>query len=284
MTSIYAALQEGIKRLTPYHQEARLEAELLLSHVIKHNRSYLYAHSDAELNNEHLSSYLDLLEQRISGTPIAYLTQKRDFWNLSLKVTRDTLIPRHETELLIELILELIPNIPNTQVLDLGTGSGAIALAIAKERPLWQVDACDISLSALEIAKVNATMNHITNVEFYHSDWFKMLPVKQYDVIVANPPYIAENDPHLSQGDVRFEPIQALVSGQEGLADLQYIINKSFTYLKPKGLLLLEHGYDQKLKVLSIIKQLGYINSKCWKDLQGNDRVSGGYRPELMSN
>lgn len=279
MINIRVALEKATQMLKNSQTEARLEAEILLCYFLNKNRSYLYAYSDALLSNQQLEDYFQLVEQRVQGIPIAYIIQSREFWSLTLKVTPDTLIPRHETERLVELALELVPNGPNVSVLDLGTGSGAIALAIAKERPLWHIDACDDSQHALNVAKENAHNNGISNIHFYHSNWFNNLPVKQYHLIVSNPPYINEHDPHLAQGDVQFEPRNALISGDGGLADLRHIIQQGYSYLSPNGLLLLEHGYDQKFQVSAILNEFGYQEIKCWKDILGHDRVSGGRHP-----
>ncbi|WP_298622827.1 peptide chain release factor N(5)-glutamine methyltransferase [uncultured Legionella sp.] len=279
MIDIRTAIERAMQQLGTQHEESRLDAELLLIHVINKNRAYLYAHPEVLLSQEQLEAYQQLVAKRAAGTPIAYLTGFRDFWSLNLKVNEHTLIPRHETELLVELILDLVPDLSNTVILDMGTGSGAIALAIAQERPHWKITACDFSQEALKIAEENAERHKITNISFYHSDWFEHLPPQKYHAIVSNPPYIAEQDPHLNQGDIRFEPLSALASGQEGLADLQYIIQHSFEYLLPDGLLLLEHGYDQKSQLRAILDKSGYKNVRCWQDIQGQDRVSGGKRP-----
>lgn len=280
MISIASALKEALLQLQASHVDAFIDSEVLLSVVINKNRAYLYSHPEQRLTHKQYQNYIHLVQERAKGMPIAYLTQSREFWSLTLKVTPDTLIPRHETERIVELALELIPNHAKTTVLDLGTGSGAIALALAKERPTWQIDACDKSKKALLIAQENAQNNHINNVQFYHSDWFNQLPQKRYHAILSNPPYIAKTDPHLSQGDVQFEPTTALVSEKNGLADIQHIIQNSYDYLLPHGLLLLEHGYDQKKQVSTILNQLGYENIKCWQDLMGHDRVSGGSLPD----
>lgn len=255
-----------------------LEAEILLCHVLHKNRAYLFAHPEELMSQEQFAQFQNLLAQRAQGIPIAYLTGEREFWSLNLKVNRHTLIPRHETELLVELALEKIPNNPDTWVLELGTGSGAIALAMAKERPNWNIVACDISEEALVVAKENAERHHLQNISFYHSDWFSNLPQRQYHAIVSNPPYIAEDDPHLQEGDLRFEPRNALASSQEGLADLQLIIKQGYDYLLAEGLLLLEHGYNQSSDIKAILKRLGYTNVQSWKDIQGHSRVSGGWR------
>ncbi|KTC84300.1 peptide chain release factor N(5)-glutamine methyltransferase [Legionella cincinnatiensis] len=268
MISIHTVLKQNPER----------EAEILLGHVLNKTRAYLFAHPEVLLTPQQLATFEHLMAQRAQGMPIAYLTGQREFWSLNLKVNEHTLIPRHETELLVALALEFIPNLPDTYILELGTGSGAIALALAKERPNWQIVACDISQEALKVAKENAQNHKIKNINFFQSDWFNGIPQYQYHAIVANPPYIAEDDLHVQQGDLRFEPRNALVSSQEGLADLQCIIEHGYEYLLPQGMLLLEHGFDQKFKVQAILNKLGYRNIKCWQDIQGHDRVSGGWR------
>lgn len=259
-------------------QNPEREAEILLGHVLNKNRAYLFAHPDELLTTKQLELFQNLMAQRAQGMPIAYLTGQREFWSLNLKVNKHTLIPRHETELLVELTLQFVPNKPDTYILELGTGSGAIALALAKERPNCQIIACDINLETLQVAKENARNHKIKNINFYQSNWFSNIPKHQYHAIVTNPPYIDENDPHLQQGDLRFEPRNALVSSQDGLADLQCIIEQGYDHLLPQGMLLLEHGFDQKFKVQAILNKLRYRNIRCWQDIQGHDRVSGGLR------
>ncbi|MFI4962807.1 MAG: peptide chain release factor N(5)-glutamine methyltransferase, partial [Legionellales bacterium] len=237
-------------------------------------------HPEVLLSQTQLEHYQAFITQRAEGIPLAYLTGTREFWSLSLEVNPHTLIPRHETELLVELALELIPNKPHMQVLDLGTGSGAIALALAKERPHWHIDACDYSADALIMAQINAKNNNLRNLSFYQSDWFNQLKPKGYHALISNPPYLAADDPHLKQGDLPFEPLSALVSGQDGLADLQYLIEEATNWLVPEGLLLLEHGFKQKAHLQAILKRSGYKNIQCWQDLQGHDRVSGGWRSD----
>lgn len=277
MINIGLALKEAVLALGN-HPDALTEAEILLGFVLQKNRAYLMAHPENELLSKQIESFQYLIAKRIQGLPIAYLIGYRDFWTLRLKVNPYTLIPRPETETLVELALQLLPKDRQAQqVLDLGTGSGAIALALAKERPDWEISACDLSSEALMIAEENAKINNIDNVCFYLSNWFDALPQKQYHAILANPPYIASSDPHLIQGDLRFEPLNALVSSQEGLADLQYIITLSTTKLFSGGLLLLEHGYDQKIPIQAIMNELGYKKIQTWQDLQGHDRVTGGW-------
>ncbi|WP_133126958.1 peptide chain release factor N(5)-glutamine methyltransferase [Legionella nagasakiensis] len=277
MINIQTALQHAINCLSKDNPSARLEAEILLSHTLTKPRTFIYAYPEVLLSASQWQTYQQLISQRKMGTPVAYLTGIREFWSLPIQVNKDTLIPRPETELLVELTLTLLANKTQALILDLGTGSGAIALALASERPNWQIIAADISSSAIHIAHTNASMFDLTNIRFFCSDWFATIPPYLFDAIVSNPPYIAEQDPHLTQGDVRFEPHQALVSGIKGLDALNHLIQKSISHLQPNGLLLLEHGYDQKLEVTTKLTQLGYDKVQCWQDMQGNDRVSGGW-------
>lgn len=277
MIEIRAALSEAISELQTFCDSARLDAEILLAHSLKKSRAYLYAYPETILSQKEWQTFHDLVCQRAKGLPIAYLTGTREFWSLPLKVSGDTLIPRPETELLVELSLKLLADKPQAKLLDLGTGSGAIALACASERPDWQISACDCNAGALEIAKENAASLGLGNINFFLSDWFEKIPENQkFDAIISNPPYIAANDPHLSLGDLRFEPSLALISGEDGLTAIQHIIQHSLARLKPDGLLLLEHGFDQKSVIRSMLNEYGYCQVQCWQDWQENDRVSGG--------
>ncbi|MDP1602338.1 MAG: peptide chain release factor N(5)-glutamine methyltransferase [Legionella sp.] len=279
MIELKKALNLAISQLEPSSSTARTDAEVILAHVLEKSRTYLYSHPEVLLNESQLHLFDKLVAQRVDGTPIAYIIGTREFWSLPLKVNEDTLIPRPETELLVELTLQLMSAERNAQVLDLGTGSGAIALALAKERPDWQLYACDYSEGALQMARENAKNLTITNINFFKSNWFSDVnPSQKFHAIVSNPPYIAANDPHLAKGDLRFEPSGALVSGTDGLSALALIIEQSIARLAPEGLLLLEHGFDQKLSVTSMLKDYGYEKVQCWQDLNGNNRVSGGYR------
>jgi release factor glutamine methyltransferase len=277
--SIKNGLLQAIACLKAQSSSARLDAEILLSHVLFKTRTYLYTYPDANLTQAQWQTYQRLICQRSQGVPIAYLTGMREFWSLPLKICEDTLIPRPETELLVELTLTLLADKPQAQILDLGTGCGAIALAVASEHPDWQITACDFSQAALQTAEENAARLGLTNVHFCHSNWFEKIAAQQYfDAIVANPPYIAVNDPHLSEGDLRFEPHLALVSGEDGLTAIKHIIKHSITRLEPGGLLLLEHGFNQRSAVMSMLNEHGYMQTQCWQDWQGSDRVSGGRR------
>lgn len=267
-------LKQAIHQLEQQSDSPTIDAEILLAHVLGKSRSYLYAYPELLLSEKQFADYQQIIQQRVVGLPVAYLTGTREFWSIPLKVTADTLIPRPETEKLVEIALELLKDKPRAQILDLGTGSGAIALALAKEKPQWDISAADKSLAALKIAEENALLSGLKHVKFFYSDWFTKLPEKQYDAIISNPPYIAENDPHLLQGDLRFEPRAALISGKDGLRDLRYLIQTSRDFFLPGGLLLLEHGYDQKSALESILYDAGYKNIQCWQDWQGNDRVT----------
>jgi len=280
MTDIKKALSNAITRLKPSSDTAQTDAEILLAHTLNKSRSFLYSHPETTLNPTEYTSFEASVEQRVKGQPIAYLIGYREFWSLKLHITKDTLIPRPETELLVTLALDLLKNEKSINILDLGTGSGAIALSIAKERPNWQVYAADVSQSALDVAKHNLSTLALSNVQLCQSDWFSSLPRQQFHAIVSNPPYIANHDPHLIQGDLRFEPSLALVSGKEGLDAIHHLIKTSYNQLLPGGLLLLEHGFEQKNAIKTLLSEYGYKQLQCWQDMQGHDRVSGGWRLE----
>lgn len=257
--------------------DARIEVHLLLQHALSVSRAWLIAHAEDLTTQEQKQSFEMLLQRRLSGEPIAHILGAREFFGLTLKVTSDTLIPRPDTETLVEAALKNIPqNAQPMNILDLGTGTGAIALAIAKHRPRAHVTAVDFSENALSIAKENAQHLAIKNVSFLHSDWFSALKHQSYDVIVSNPPYIAENDPHLSLGDVRFEPKSALTSGADGLDDIRTIIATSRLYLNLSGWLMIEHGYNQADDVASLFKTAGFSQVGHVLDLAGVRRVSLG--------
>jgi len=276
MTNIKSALDKATQLLAAVSPSARLDAELLLIKILNVSRTFFYAHPEYTLTPTQQEQYQHLLTQRVAGTPIAYLTGTREFWSLPVHVSKDTLIPRPETELLVELTLSLHNDTSSATVLDLGTGSGAISLALASERPNWSLLACDKSEAAVNAARDNATQLGINNLNVLCSNWFDSIPIQQFDVIVSNPPYIAEQDPHLNQGDVRFEPRDALVSGHDGLDALHYLIQHSQEWLIPGGLLLLEHGFEQGSAVTAALKLCGYQDVQCWKDWQGHDRVCSG--------
>lgn len=253
----------------------RLDAELLLSHCLQKPRSYLYAWPEREVDASAGAGFQTLLAARHSGQPIAYLTGEREFWSLPLRVSKHTLIPRPETETLIEWALKL--TLPAAaQVADWGTGSGAIALALASERPGWQLLATDVSRAALRVAQDNVDHLALANVQCVYSDWEAGLQGRKFDLLVSNPPYVVQTDPHLDQGDLRFEPRSALASGADGLDALRRIIRVAPDYLERGGWLLLEHGYDQGAAVLELLQAAGFSATECRRDLAGVERISGG--------
>lgn len=275
--TVAQAIGTAANQLHPHVDAARLEAELLLSHLLGKSRSWLITWSDTRLDDQQLQHFSDLVNKRIQGVPIAQLTGEREFWSLPLRVTADTLIPRPETELLVETCLDLYPAENSITVADLGTGSGAIALAIATERPAWCILATDKSHQALDVAIHNAETLQIDNIQLLQGDWFDALPANiRVEVLLSNPPYIPMNDPHLQQGDLRFEPRTALASGDDGLDAIRLIISKASDYLEPGGYLLLEHGYNQGSAVRRLMHQsaLGEINTLT--DLAGHERVTIG--------
>ena len=255
---------------------ARIEVQCLLQAVLHVTRAYLLAHPERNLSEFELDHYNGLMQRRLAGEPIAYILGEREFYGLNFKVTPATLIPRSDTELLVELALQRIPKQKPCKVLDMGTGSGAIALAIAHACPHADVVASDASVAALAVAMENAQALGLSNVNFVHSDWFTAIGEQQFALIVSNPPYIETDDPHLKQHDVRYEPVTALVSGAEGLDDIRKITRQSAAHLAPGGWLLLEHGYDQSSRVRQLLEAAKFdsVFSAC--DLAGIERASGG--------
>lgn len=252
----------------------RLEKEILLANTLNVSRTYLHTWPEKTVDESQQEIFLKVMSRREQGEPIAYITGHREFWSLDLVVTPDVLIPRHETELLVELILQSSRNSTNKIIADLGTGSGAIALAIAHEKPNWTIHATDASPAALAVAKQNAKRLNIKNIIFHQGSWCNALPNIKFDAIVSNPPYIAENDEHVNQGDLRFEPYSALVSAEDGLSDISQIILQSSHYLKPGGQLLLEHGYQQAKNVAGIFEKARYTSTEVHLDLAGLERVT----------
>ncbi|VAX10911.1 Peptide chain release factor N(5)-glutamine methyltransferase [hydrothermal vent metagenome] len=259
----------------------KLDAELLLASVLDKDRTWLRTWPDKTISPAHWQAFEIYVQRRKAGEPVAYLLGQRDFWSLSLRVTPDTLIPRPETELLVELALAKIPENAPWRILDLGTGSGAIALAIARERPGCELIASDQSLSALQIARQNAQHNALNNIHFLAANWLTAFsPDFHADMILSNPPYIVDDDPHLSAGDVQFEPISALAAGPEGLDDLQHILIHAKIHLKPGGWLLMEHGYHQQTAMAELLKHHHYQSILCHKDYAGQPRVSLAQRAD----
>jgi len=257
----------------------------LLGHALQQDHAWLIAHeSDALEANIH-AVFEASVKRRVEGEPIAYILGHREFYGLDLKVTPATLIPRPDTEVLVEAALAKIPLEQSTRILDLGTGTGAIALAIARNRPHAILTAVDASAEALAVAHENALLLHISNVRFVLSNWFEALNEEdgsgKYDIIVSNPPYIATGDVHLEQGDLRFEPSTALASGSDGLDDIRRIIKASPAYLQPDGWLMLEHGYDQSTNVSKLLKIFNFNKIDTAKDLANIDRVTFGKNQAL---
>lgn len=275
--------QAALARLLLEAGEAKLEAQLLMQHVLSVNRAWLITHeSDALQTNNH-ADFEALLNRRLQGEPIAHILGYREFYGLNLKVTPDTLIPRPDTESLVDAALAKIAPHQAAHILDLGTGTGAIALAFASNRPQTQVTAVDASQAALNVAIENAKNLNITNVRFVLSDWFTALTNQKFDVIVSNPPYIEQDDAHLNLGDLRFEPISALASGQDGLDDIRKIIDDCLIHLKPQGWLMMEHGYNQAGKVADLMSQAGLVDMETIKDFGGNHRVTIGRNPLIVN-
>ena len=276
MPTIKTLLARAASSLTSYSDSPSLDAEVLLGFVLYKPRTYLRAWCDTTLTDQQISAFEALLEQRLQGIPIAYLTGTREFWSRDFTVTPDVLIPRPDTELLIELSLELIPKNHALNLIDLGTGSGIIAVTLAAERPNAHITAVDASKAALAVARHNARQHQLTNIEFYQSDWFTNIPKSLFDLVVSNPPYIDSDDEHLQQGDVRFEPKTALIAEDQGLSDIQIIADKARGYLKPAGHLLIEHGYNQAPQVQAIFNALAYDKVQSYLDLSGQPRVTYG--------
>ena len=255
------------------------DAERLLAHALDRPRGWLYAHADDAAGVAEAARFEALLERRGRGEPVAYLCGRRGFWTLDLMVTPDTLIPRPETERLVELALERLPHSGRVRIADLGTGSGAIALALAGERPDALVAATDASAAALAVAGANARAAGLGNVCFHAGDWFGALPGQRFDLVASNPPYVADGDPHLLEGDLRFEPPAALSSGRDGLDAIRRIVADAPAHLSPGGWLLLEHGWTQGAAVRALLLAAGFVEVDTHRDLEERDRVTLGRMP-----
>ncbi|WEF31854.1 peptide chain release factor N(5)-glutamine methyltransferase [Pseudoduganella chitinolytica] len=250
-----------------------VDHRILVCHALGLSRTGLITHSERVLSGDEAARLSALLQRRLDGEPIAYIVGKREFYGLDFEVSPAVLIPRPETELLVELALERLP--PQGRVLDMGTGSGAIAVALAHTRPDAVVTALDVSPAALAVAQRNAAANDVT-VQFLHSDWFSAVDAATFDLIVSNPPYIASGDRHLAEGDLRFEPAGALTDHADGLSALRRIVDGAPARLAPGGWLLMEHGYDQSAAVQALLAAQGYTHVQSWHDLAGIARVTGG--------
>lgn len=279
VASLRELLADAARRLAEISETPRLDAELLLAAALDRPRSYLHAWSERTPEPEPAARFAVWLERRLSGEPVAYLLGRREFWSLDLEVTPDTLIPRPETELLVELALGQLSTDRAVTVADLGTGSGAIALALAVERPLARIVATDQSAAALTVARRNAQRLKICNVEFREGDWCAPLGDERFDLIAANPPYVAATDPRWRVGELRFEPPAALVAGDDGLDALRTIITQAPDRLKPGGWLLLEHGYDQGEAVPALLRERGFSAVSDHRDAAGIHRTSVGHWP-----
>ena len=254
----------------------RLEARMLMEHVLKKDRVWLIAHDDENMLHDHAASFDLLVEKRLAGLPMAYLLGEREFLGRMFDVSPSVLIPRPETELLVETGLSCLQDRKAASVLDLGTGSGIIAISIAAARTLWQVVATDMSQGALDMARRNAA-RHKVNIEFFLGSWYQAFPrQQQFDLILSNPPYIRDGDQHLDQGDLRYEPRGALTDGADGLSAIREIVQGALTHLKEGGQLWVEHGYDQAPEVRSIFNQYGFRGIASKNDLSGIPRITGG--------
>ena len=252
-----------------------LDSEILLAQILRKPRNFIYTWPEFELSSKQQDQLQQLVQRRRHGEPMAYILGYKEFWSLKLKINPSVLIPRPETELLVETATKLLPN-HRLNIADLGTGSGAIALALSKERPNWQIIATDISPNAIKIAKQNQATHQCENIQFIEMHWGTGLTESNFDLIISNPPYIEQNDPHLTQGDVQHEPKKALIAADNGFADIHFIIKQAANLLKPSAYLLLEHGYQQGIFVQNLFKQNNYYDIKTIKDLAGLERVTYG--------
>ena len=272
MVTVQELLRSGSDLPT---DSARRDTEILLCHCLGKSRAWLYTWPEKEVARDCARDFEKLLAQRREGVPVAYLTGEREFWSLQLAVSDATLIPRPETETLVSWVLELaLPNAAS--VLDLGTGSGAIALALASERPHWHVTALDVSEEALQVARGNAVRTRLTSVHFVQSDWYQAVTGQRFNALLANPPYIDGDDPHLALGDVRFEPRSALVSSDSGLEDLGRLVTGASDHLLDGGWLLLEHGFEQANAVCAMLHDAGFSQVSTRRDMSGQQRITGG--------
>lgn len=274
--NIQQALQQASKDLSETSPSAMLDAQVLLTHVLQCNSAHLAAWPEKALSDDQYADYLRLVKQRRQGTPVAHLTGSREFWSLDFSVDNSTLIPRPETETLVEYLLDNFASRENLKLLDMGTGTGAIAISIAKEKPDWEIVASDISEQALKLARQNSSHHDTDNVSLIQSDWFENIGQKNFDIIISNPPYIASDDPHLTLGDVRFEPESALSSGATGMDDIELICSHAKEYLLKNGWLIVEHGYNQKQQVADCFSRNGFTEITQQQDLSGHTRMTAG--------
>ncbi len=275
--TLESLIAHGCKCLAPCSDSAKLDAQLLLCLVLNKEPSYLLTWPEKTIDATLVKQYLSVLTRRQSGEPIAYITGVKEFWSLPLAVSTATLIPRPDTEILVEQVLDMFQGQNNINCLDLGTGTGAIALALSSENPSWQIEGIDYSDEAVTLARLNAKNLQLPQVKFYQSDWFSAVDKAQkYQLIVSNPPYIDSEDKNLLHGDVQFEPNSALIAGNNGLADIQFIAQTAPEYLAEHGVLFFEHGFEQGSAVRKIMTALGFTQVKTVTDLSGHERVTFG--------
>lgn len=260
--------------LTAHSDTPRLDAEVLLCHCLEKPRTFLRAWPDQQPTPDEISTFWQLIGERQRGIPIAHLVGYREFWSREFVVNPNVLIPRPDSELIIELTLTQFPIDLKGKILDLGTGSGVLAITIALERPQLSVTACDRLENALEVARRNAQRLNTNEINFICSDWFSHINDTDFDLVLSNPPYIAKEDPHLNQGDLRFEPRAALIAGNNGLKDIESLTDQSRFHLRPGGRLMIEHGYDQQPAVQDLFEKYGYHQTRTHHDLSGNPRVT----------
>ncbi|MFV9615623.1 MAG: peptide chain release factor N(5)-glutamine methyltransferase [Gammaproteobacteria bacterium] len=274
--NIQQALQQASQDLTESSPTARLDAQVLLTHVLQCNTAHLAAWPEKVLNEEQTSQYLQLIQQRKKGVPVAYLTGSREFWSLNFAVNNSTLIPRPETETLIEYILDKFSDREKIKLLDMGTGTGAIAITIATEKPGWEIVASERVAEALKLARGNSNSHQTNNISFIQSNWFNNIKDNDFDIIVSNPPYIAKDDPHLQAGDVRFEPQSALSAGTAGMDDIEHLCLHAKNHLKNNAWLIIEHGYNQSQLVTECFAKNGFTQIEQKQDLSGHIRMTAG--------
>jgi len=272
------ALEQARQTLSAHDadESSDIDAQVLLCHVLQCNSAHLMTWPEKDLDKNQAASFLQLIEQRKQGLPVAHLTGQREFWSLDFSVDNSTLIPRPETETLVEFILEKFADRKNLKLLDLGTGTGAIAIAIAHEKPDWEILASDVSEPALKLAEKNSEQLHTCNTCFILSDWFINIDEQHFDIIVSNPPYIAEHDPHLQSGDVRFEPQRALTAGKTGMDDIEHLCAQAKNHLQKNGWLIVEHGYNQAQIVADCFAKNAYTKIEQKKDLSEHTRMTAG--------
>lgn len=278
--NIACLLKQAAKKLHESSHTPHLDAEILLSQVLRQPRSFVYAHPEIVLDSLQCDRFKQLIERRSEGEPLAYITGIKEFWSIALNITKHVLVPRPETELLVELALNYGPDKHPAHLVDLGTGCGAIAVAIAYERPQWKITATDISYETLSIAKSNAQRLKLRNLVFVEGDWYAAVRHQSFNLIISNPPYVCEGDPHLYQPELRYEPRDALIGGEGGLQHIRHLIQRAPRYLLPGGHLILEHGSEQGEAVRKLLSHYGFRGIRTHQDLAGLERASVGRMDE----